>query len=285
MRKKLGQLIQKHAKSFYWASFFLSKECYLNCSYLYDFCRTVDDIVDSGTSLSEKKKQFYKFIEEFKNKNMSNVIIKNMWFVIQSTNINLTIINDFFEGIERDLVVKVNPMSKQELYTYSYQVAGTVGIMMSKVLNVENEQSFKGAIELGIAMQLTNIARDVQKDKLLNRAYIAHNFKTIKETILEADQFYNSSFDYFKYIPLRNRLSILVARRVYRQIGYEILKLGNIKRYNERKHIYVNCKKKLQQTLLAFLDFIIILFLKYPNSTNIEKDHVLYKHVTLHGKV
>ena len=208
-----------------------------------------------------------------------------MWFVIQSVNINISIINDFFEGIERDLVAQVNPMSKYELYLYSYQVAGTVGIMMSKVLSVDNEQSFKGAIELGIAMQLTNIARDVQKDKLLNRAYIAHDFKTIKQTILEADQFYNSSFHYIKYIPFRNRLSILVARRVYRQIGYEILKLGNIKRYNESNHIYVNWIKKLLQTCLALLDFIIILFLRYPNSTNIKKEHVLYRHVTLHGKV
>ncbi len=55
---------------------------------------------------------------------------------------------------------------------YSYRVAGTVGLMMSKILNVSDRRALKGAIDLGIAMQLTNIARDVIEDKKMNREYI-----------------------------------------------------------------------------------------------------------------
>ena len=53
-----NDLLKSHAKSFYWASFFLSKEIYFKCSTLYNFCRTLDDIVDSSDNLENKKKIF-----------------------------------------------------------------------------------------------------------------------------------------------------------------------------------------------------------------------------------
>ena len=74
---------------------------------------------------------------------------------------------------------------------------------MSKILKVNNkESSLKGAIDLGIAMQLTNIARDVIEDKKRNRKYIDCNFSVIKETINTADIFYQKSFYAIKAIPL-----------------------------------------------------------------------------------
>ena len=58
---KDNNLLEKHAKSFYWASFFLSKKTFNKCSCLYNFCRTLDDIVDSNDTLEIKKKKFHKF--------------------------------------------------------------------------------------------------------------------------------------------------------------------------------------------------------------------------------
>ena len=65
------------------------------------------------------------------------------------------------------------------MLVYAYKVAGTVGLMMAKILNVNDTRSLKGAIDLGIAMQLTNIARDVIEDQKMNRQYIKPDFENI----------------------------------------------------------------------------------------------------------
>ena len=82
MNKNLS-LISKHAKSFSWAGFFLSKKTFRKCSVLYDFCRTVDDIVDENGHLVEKKRKFLEFKSEFQNKKFSNSIIKNIHILLE----------------------------------------------------------------------------------------------------------------------------------------------------------------------------------------------------------
>ena len=83
-----SNLLKKHAKSFYWASFFLSSNTLNKCSSLYNFCRTLDDIVDDDNNLNVKKESFSKFKKDFENKNFKNQIIKDMWSVIDSENIS-----------------------------------------------------------------------------------------------------------------------------------------------------------------------------------------------------
>ena len=96
--------------------------------------------------------------------------------------------------------------------------------MMSKIFDINDKDALRGAIDLGIAMQLTNIARDVIEDKGKNRFYISHDFEKIRETLKTAETFYSNSFLAIKHIPIRFRFSILVARRVYREIGKNIIK-------------------------------------------------------------
>ena len=98
-----SNLLKKHAKSFYWASFFLSREIFNKCSSLYNFCRTLDDIVDDNNKLEFKKKIFAKFKKEFENKNQNNQIIKDMWSIINSDNISKQVVIDLFDGVETDL--------------------------------------------------------------------------------------------------------------------------------------------------------------------------------------
>ena len=172
----MTNLLEKHAKSFYWASFFLSKKTFDKCSSLYNFCRTLDDIVDDDSKLENKKENFNKFKKDFLNKNLNNLIVKEMWSIIDNENISKKVVNDLFDGVQTDLQEKVQINSKKDLLVYSYRVAGTVGLMMSKILKVNNKEALKGAIDLGIAMQLTNIARDVCEDKARNRQYVKHDF-------------------------------------------------------------------------------------------------------------
>ena len=263
-----------YAKSFNWAGFFLPKKTYKKCSSLYDFCRVVDNIADDENSIEFKKEKFKNFEKDFNQKNFDDPIIKNMWKLIDEFNISLNIVQDLFDGIKSDIKEKVKFNSKQELLIYSYRVAGTVGLMMAKILKVSKKSSLMSAIDLGIAMQLTNISRDVIEDLNKNRSYINESFDDIKSTLKLSEKFYENSFYSIKEIPFGFRFSILVARRVYRKIGYKILKQKNFNNYKESGKIYVSNFEKIIQTLLSILD-LIQLFLTKRNDEDIIHDHVL----------
>ena len=263
-----------YAKSFNWAGFFLPKQTYKKCSALYDFCRVVDNIADDEAAIEFKENEFKKFENNFNNKNFNDPIIKNMWNLIDEFNISLKIIHDLFEGIKSDISEKVKFNSKKELIIYSYRVAGTVGLMMAKILKVSKKSSLKSAIDLGIAMQLTNISRDVIEDLRINRSYINENFEEIKSTLMLAEKFYENSFQSIKEIPISFRFSILVARRVYRKIGYKILKQKNLENYRKSGKIYVSNLEKIIETFLSVFDLIKLLLIN-KNDDYIEHDHLL----------
>ena len=282
---KNQSLISKHAKSFSWAGFFLSKETFKKCSILYDFCRTVDDIADEDGQLDAKKKKFFEFKSEFKNKSFSNNIIKNIHKLLEEEDISHKIVNDLFDGVESDLKNQVNLNTKKDLLIYSYRVAGTVGLMMAKILKVKNKQSLRCAVDLGVAMQLTNITRDVVEDRNRNRVYIKADFNSISETIFLADIFYQNSFPAIKNIPIFSRFAILVARRIYKKIGNKIMSQKKIENYNNVGKIYVTNLNKLIETFLSFFDFLK-LFLIDSSKNKKQNEHImLHKEINLDERI
>tara|TARA_Y100000389_G_scaffold203917_1_gene254090 strand:- start:1739 stop:2587 length:849 start_codon:yes stop_codon:yes gene_type:complete len=280
-----NDLLKSHARSFYWASFFLSKKMYSKCTALYNFCRTLDDIADSSDELEFKKLNFAKFKNDFINKKFDNFIIKAMWEVMNDVNISKKVVFDLFDGVETDLNENVKIRTKKDLLVYSYRVAGTVGLMMSKILKVDNKEALKGAIDLGIAMQLTNIARDVVEDKKQNREYIDFNFTTIKETIESAEIFYKKSFIAISGIPLESRFSVIVARRIYKKIGNYILKEKNIENYNKAGKIYVPISGKVLETILSTVDFFRLLFIKNIIYDNNENHSILNQEININERI
>jgi len=283
-------LLAKYAKSFNWAGFFLPNKEFKKSSTVYSFCRILDDIVDGDSDLYF---ELYKHpSDEFKDKTPEEVlrlhkaywrtktnfypIVTNMWKLFEQENISKKIVEDLFDGLESDLKKKVQIKTQKNLLIYCYRVAGTVGLVMSKVLQVQDQRALKGAIDLGIAMQLTNISRDVIEDSKRNREYIDPNFESIKKTIHLADQFYDSSFSSIKKIPLRFRFAILVARRIYRQIGYKILKKREMEKYRNSGKIYISNISKLIQTTLSVFDFLKLLFTDIEKHQR-EKEHLLIK--------
>ena len=273
------------AKSFNWAGFFLPKNIYHDCSKLYTFCRVLDDLVDEQSSLELRSEKFNKIKEVFEKgykeandrekligQNEYDLIVKNMIIIADKNNIKKIILDDLIEGVSSDLKSKVYLRSVKDLLVYSYRVAGSVGIMMAKILNVNDTRSLKGAIDLGIAMQLTNIARDVIEDKKMNRQYIKPDFENIEATLKLADMFYESSFTSIKNIPFKYKFAIIVARRVYRQIGRKILKKGDMNNYEKAGKIYINNFGKIFQTFLSLFD-LMLLYLK-----NIEPYQRLREH-------
>ena len=280
------------AKSFNWAGFFLPKHTYQDCSKLYSFCRILDDLVDKREALELRIERFNKFKVFFKktyeevdnNRKIENQseyqsIVNDMIIIADNKNIKKVILDDLLDGVESDLKPRIYLKSVKDLLVYSYRVAGTVGLMMARILNVNDTRSLKGAIDLGIAMQLTNIARDVIEDQEMNRQYIKPDFENIEATLKLADMFYESSFSSIKNIPFKYRFAIIVARRVYRQIGRKIIKTRNIENYEKSGKIYVNNFGKIFQTILSFFD-LILLFLK-----EIEPHQRIREHETINWEI
>ena len=279
-----NNLISTHAKSFSWAGFFLAKQTFKNGSSLYDFCRTLDDIADENTSLDSKKQKFNKMKKDFIERNFENILIKNIDNLIKKYNISEKVVLDLFDGIESDIKENIEFKTKRELLLYSYRVAGTVGLMMAKILKVDSKIALRSAVDLGIAMQLTNIARDVVEDSDRNRKYIDHNFMKIKETLGIAELFYKSSFKSIKEIPLVNRFAILVARRVYREIGNNIIRKKNLVNYNNSGKIFVNKIGKIKQTIFSIFDLFVLIFSKSDIHLTDEEHVEISKEINLNER-
>ena len=265
-----------YAKSFNWAGFFLPKKTYSKCSALYDFCRVADNIADSNEAIELKKIKFLDFQNNFNNKKFDDPIIKNMWQLINEFNIPMEVVHDLLDGINSDIQQSIKLHKKKDLLLYSYRVAGTVGLMMAKILRVNKKHALKSAIDLGIAMQLTNISRDVVEDLNFGRSYIDLNFEEIRSTIKLSESYYENSFYSIKEIPLAFRFAILVARRVYRKIGYKILKKQNLENYKKSGKIYVTNIEKIIETFCSVYD-LIKLFLINKSDNDIEHNHSLIR--------
>ena len=281
--------LAQFAKSFNWAGFFLPKNVYQDCSKLYAFCRVLDDLVDEKTDLELREERFNEIKNIYKktyeidnndrsilNQNEHRLIVNDMIDLAYNNNIKRIILDDLIEGVGSDLKQKVYLRSVKDLLVYSYRVAGTVGLMMAKILNVSDTRSLKGAIDLGIAMQLTNIARDVIEDKKMNRQYIKPDFENIEATLKLADMFYESSYTSIKKIPFKYRFAIIVARRVYRQIGRKIIQKRNMENYEKSGKIYVNNFGKIYQTILSLFD-LMFLYLKDVESHQRTREHEIIR--------
>ena len=167
---------------------------------------------------------------------------------------------------------KISILDKSELINYAYYVAGTVGIMMAKILNTQNKYAYRYAVDLGIAMQLTNIMRDIIEDANIDRVYypkawikltpkkiLESNSNTIKninkatEKLFELSEiYYKSAFKGIAFLPFRSRFAILLALFVYRQIGRKIIK-NNFS--NLKKREIVSLYEKILCLLKVFFIF------------------------------
>ena len=284
------------AKSFNWAGFFLPRKIYNDCATLYAFCRNLDDIADEKNHLDAKIEKFNKVKSFFKksfdldNKDRyspyeNETIILDIITLAENNNIKRIIIEDLIDGVASDLKKKIHIRLVKDLLIYSYRVAGTVGLMMSRILNVNDRRALKGAIDLGIAMQLTNIARDVVEDKKMNREYIKPDFENIKATLKLAEMFYESSFSSIQKIPFRYKFSIIVARRIYRQIGRKILQKGSMENYEKSGKIYINNFEKTYQTIISIFDLILIYFKEIEPHQRAEEHAIISQEVDLDERI
>ena len=264
-----SQSLAKHGKSFYWASFFLPNKNKDAASELYSICRYFDDLADE-TSIDQSEKLKEEF-EQICNRAEHPI---NKFF--KNNNISIQVLGDLIKGLIKDQKL-VRIQTERELIEYSYQVAGTVGLMMQPLILVNNKEANKHAVDLGIAMQLTNIARDIYEDATMNRVYLPKEWlqdisveqltnnsnqeiqplmsKIIKKLIDLSEVYYQNGFSGMKYIPIKTRLAIFFAAKIYRGIGMKIK--SNQYQYSN-KRVYLNKFHKLWVTIKSLPEFIFL---------------------------
>lgn len=261
------EVLATHGKSFRFAQLFLDKTAAKDAARLYQFCRILDDVVDEGTP-EFAQKTFAQISEAMKSRESSMPWLQD-YFSLQATYaLSQFATQDLFSAIYGDLQeVKVN--NETELLEYCYGVAGTVGCLMRPILKAPKAAE-PFAIDLGIAMQLTNIARDVLEDAKNERVYIPGTWinhmsaadiikaknehqmivqQAVRKLLDMADTYYQSAKHGIMAIPAKNRLGIAVAMVVYREIG-EIIQENNFD--YQRGRMFVPTLRKCRLALSAW---------------------------------
>ena len=235
-------IFRTHASSFYFASFWLGAKDFQAVSALYALCRKVDDIADESASSSKSFKQLTHVIESIQTNDLSNEYVEHLTSI--SPPVDAEIFTHLLFGVRSD-TQPVAISDEKELLQYCYRVAGTVGLMMCNVLKVEDPRALAHAIDLGIAMQLTNIARDVSDDAKIGRRYLPAKWvknckpaeilspseeqviliqNAVERLLVLAEKYYASGFIGLPFLNFRVRFVVLVAGRVDRRIGTKVRK-------------------------------------------------------------
>lgn len=239
-------LLARRGHSFHWARRLLSSRHAERATRLYSFCRHVDDVADETSDVSAAQAELATIVQALRSGTSESVATADMLQLMRVCRIEPAIPLELMRGVESDLsVVRVAHMD--ELQHYCYRVAGTVGLMMTAALDVHAPEALPHAVDLGIAMQLTNICRDVRDDALMGRRYLpaslvgaiepvelvnptsavrAQTIPALRWLLDTADRYYASGEQGLQYLPAGARTGILVAARTYRDIGTVLRKRG-----------------------------------------------------------
>jgi len=259
-----------HAKSFYFAAKFLPRKKRRAVYPIYAFCRHVDDEIDEigdGDELKaieavERWKHDLNFVyqteekrrkkeEEKKDDSSLSPLLpfspsKNVFIawqdLLQTYRIPPNLPLELVEGVLMDTQIK-RYETFDELYVYCYRVASTVGLMASEILGYADESALEYAEAMGIAMQLTNILRDVGEDAAMGRIYLPQedlrkfdiseaqilenrfdaNFARLMEfEVARARRFYREGERGIALLERDSRFTVLLAARIYAKILDEI---------------------------------------------------------------
>ena len=251
--KEAEKMLRENGKSFYWARRFLGKGAARKATLLYAFCRFLDDIADGDLPGGlELLKRVDVELRRGASMDTQEPIPEVEIFLRLSKEVGIPITAalDLVAGLIFDQGT-VEIRDEEALVKYCYQAAGTVGLMMAPILGRTDSKADAFAVDLGIAMQLTNIARDVAEDALLNRRYLPSCWcgpytpadisegiqnpdalcregvaNAVSNTIQLAEAYYDSGLAGLTYLPLQNNIAIGIAAFVYRAIGKRLKRKG-----------------------------------------------------------
>lgn len=240
--------MKTHAKSFTLASLFFNKTDFSAATKIYHWCRYCDDVIDEDTTDQVQKLKELRRLTEIIFDQSTELTHPPFLAMRQVTTLHQIPSDYLFEllnGMEMD-VVKSRYETIEELELYSFRVAGTVGLMMTHVMGLYHLRSLPVAVELGLAMQLTNIARDVKEDLERGRVYLPQDwlqecgvnvvddlrtrpdqiFSVVAKLLNHAENYYERAATGLIDLPFRGAWAVGVALELYREIGREVLRRG-----------------------------------------------------------
>jgi 15-cis-phytoene synthase len=242
------KIVKKSKTNFMYSTIFLNNEKQEALQTIYSFCRHSDDIVDDEHSgLESRKINLENWRCELKKAFESDSkihLLNDLKNITDRFNINPVVFFELLKGMEIDLV-KTRYRNFDELKQYCYFAASTVGLMTIEVFGYKDNAIKEYAINLGIALQLTNILRDVKKDAAKGRIYIPlddmEKFGYSEKDILESN--YNSNFiNLMKY-------ESEVAESLYKKADSYLCKSEKGRMLSARimEHIYYRLLKKIEK--------------------------------------
>jgi len=240
-------VLREHGRTFTWARRFLGRRHAARATHLYAFCRYLDDVADEGDDPDAAGRALDAVRADLAAGRSADPFVAAFLGQLADRPAARAAAGALIDGVTRDLS-PVAFESDRELMRYCYRVAGTVGVMMCEVLDQPDPHAAPFAVDLGIAMQLTNIARDVHEDAERGRRYLpaemvagasagelaglegglraaAHEARLA--LLDRAEAYYESGRRGLAYLPLRARFAILVAAENYRAIGAKVRALGD----------------------------------------------------------
>ncbi|MAD92169.1 MAG: phytoene synthase [Gammaproteobacteria bacterium] len=239
---------KSNAKTFSFAAKLLNKKKYEAVARLYAFCRYIDDLADDNTLPGSNDKKLNRIRQDIIENQTDNTILKDVILLKKDYKIPTSIFLDFIDGIIADQHPR-ELESVDHLVRFAYGVASTVGLMMCYIFDVRNTNAFPFAIDLGIAMQMSNACRDILEDAKRGRIYLPKEllnkpvtcngiingdskmrdsaYKAAKRVLILADQYYASAALGYGYLPRSVRYTIKIAARLYQAIGEKIINSPN----------------------------------------------------------
>jgi phytoene synthase len=246
-------MIRKGSKSFSLAAQLFDSDIRDAAFFLYGWCRYCDDQVDQAGK-TENQEDLAKRVKALKDNTASafsfaqqrEPVFVALQYIAHRYGIPAHYALELIEGMAMD-VRGTRYGTLKELLLYCYRVAGTVGLMMSHVMGLRDERALKHAADLGIAMQLTNIARDITEDAAMGRIYLPlswlheaeippedialpeHREKLAMLTLRllrEAGRYYRSGDTGLWYLSFRSACAVAAAQHVYAEIGSLLIKKG-----------------------------------------------------------
>jgi 15-cis-phytoene synthase len=249
------ELMSRHARTFRFASRLLPREFRAPTIRLYEFFRTLDDFVDESSLVDVRTGVVRVEIDAWRDWFRGGMnaeaprkpLGESVSEVVSSRAIPVDVFLSFLDGLQADIDHK-SPLNRDEVERYSYQVASTVGISMAHVFGATRPEALVAAERLGIAMQITNILRDIGGDLARDRLYLPTDLleanritkeeirllwtngegpderlvAAMREMVGWADEHYRSGLDGVRYLPDDVRMPILVAGRLYQRILREL---------------------------------------------------------------
>jgi 15-cis-phytoene synthase len=219
------QMIRQGSKSFHMASLLLPNSYRQHSRALYSFCRMADDLVDHAETPQAAVEQLAVRLDAiYAGTPSDNPTDRAFADVIRLHAIPRAVPDALIEGFVWDAEGR-QYKTLSDVTSYGVRVAGTVGVMMSLLMGQRRPDALARAIDLGVAMQFSNIARDIEEDERLGRVYVPHEWsieskaQAASRLVVEAETIYQRAASGIALLPRSCRASINAARLLYREIG------------------------------------------------------------------